>query len=64
MMIGTLWDGGITPFFWILGLLQYPAYGFLIGIGRETNRYSYMNALVCISHLILVIIILSYSNLK
>ncbi len=32
MTICTLWDSGITPFFWMLGLIQFPVYGLLFGI--------------------------------
>ncbi len=64
MTICTLWDSGITPFFWMLGLIQFPVYGLLIGIEKEANRYRYINAMVWLSHLILVIVLLSYSYLK
>jgi hypothetical protein len=58
MTICTLWAKSIPAVFWVLGLLQFPAYGLMIDIARATDKRSYINKWVWLSHLIMVVVIL------
>lgn len=59
-MIGTTFQDSITSPFVILGIIQFPLYGYLIDILKDNKR----KYLILIFHIILVIVTLIFTNFK
>ncbi|MET3538315.1 hypothetical protein [Chryseobacterium limigenitum] len=59
-MIGTVFQKSITVPFVVLGLFQFPIYGYLLDIFKN-NKYKY---LILISHILFVIIVFIFTNFK
>jgi len=60
-MIGTIWQDTITPPFVIMGIIQYPLYGFIIDKAKSDYKRQLMFALI-ITHLILAGLIIAKSS--
>lgn len=59
-MIGTTFQDSITSPFVVLGIIQFPFYGYLVDI-LNGNKLKY---LILIFHILLVIIVLIFTNFK
>ena len=59
-MIGTTFQQSLTAPFTILGIVQFPVYGYLLDILKD-NKLKY---LILIFHILLVIIVLNFTNFK
>lgn len=59
-MIGTTFQNSITNPFVILGIIQFPFYGYLLDI----FKYKRLKYLILTFHILLVIITLIYTNFK
>ena len=60
-MIGTIWQDTITPPFVIMGIIQYPLYGF-IGDRAKSNYKKQLILALLINHLILAGLIIAKSG--
>jgi len=59
-MIGTTFQQSITALFTILGIVQFPVYGYLLDILKHNK----LKHLILIFHILLVVIILNISIYK
>ncbi len=59
-MFGTIFQHSITTPFIILGIIQFPIYGYLLDILKDKK----LKFLILIFHILLIIIVLNFTNFK